>query len=167
MLNDKAIHNLILNNDLITSYIDLPTQLQPAGFDITLRTLEEFTSHGAVDFSNRTRKIATTEVMLPTDEGWYHLSPGGYKVTFNEIVKLPLNLATMTRTRSSVLRNGAAIETGLGDPGYDGRYSSLFTVFNKYGIWLKQDARIGQLIFLTTVEEASIGYNGIYKGENI
>jgi len=166
MLNDQTIRRLINNHQLITHYKDLETQLQPSGFDITLHHIESFTGGGAADYSNQERIIAETTPLEPNPEGWYSLPQGIYKVVYNETVNMPLDVAAIARTRSTLLRNGAALATAVWDPGYHGRSSSLLTVHNPHGIRLKRDARIAQLIFFHTLE-VERGYSGVYQNERV
>lgn len=166
MLNDQAIRRLITSHQLVTDYKDLDTQLQPSGFDITLRHVEAYVGAGAADYSNRERVIAETKPLEPDPEGWFSLPPGAYKVIYNETVQMPLDVAAIARTRSTLLRNGAAIATAVWDPGYRGRSSSLLVVHNPHGIRLKRDARVAQLIFFHT-GEVERGYRGVYQNERI
>jgi dUTP pyrophosphatase len=166
MLNDKQLRELITEYDLIMEFIDLETQLQPSGFDLSLESIEEYLDGGAVDFSNKERVIATTRSLIPDDEGWFHLEKGVYKVVYNEVVKMPLDVAAIARTRSTLLRNGAMIGTAVWDPGYEGRSSSMLTVYNPFGLRLKKDARIAQLVFFQTGEVGK-GYSGVYQKERM
>ena len=166
MLNDKQLRALITEHSMITKYVDLDTQLQPSGFDLSLESIEEYLGEGAVDFSNKERVIGETRPLVPDGEGWYHLEKGVYKVVYNEIVKMPLDVAAIARTRSTLLRNGAEVGTAVWDPGYEGRSSSMLTVHNQYGLRLKKDARIAQLIFFHTGEVGK-GYSGVYQKERM
>ena len=69
-------------------------------------------------------------------------------MTFNEIVSIPRNVAAFARSRSSLLRRGATLETALWDPGYRGRSQSLLVVYNPAGLRLKKNARLLQLVFM-------------------
>ncbi len=166
MLNDKILRKLITEQGLVTGYIDLDKQLQPSGFDLSLEGVEAYLGGGAVDFSNEERVIAETEKILPDGDGWISLGKGVYKVVYNEVVKMPLNVAAIARTRSTLLRNGAEVGTAVWDPGYEGRSSSMLTVHNPHGLRLKVDSRIAQLIFFETgtVEK---GYSGVYQKERM
>jgi len=166
MLNDQDIRRLIEEQQLITGYIDLDVQLQPSGFDISLEGVESFRGGGAVDYSNQERALAMTEPVLPDDIGWFNLGQGCYKVVYNETVRMPLDVAALARTRSTLLRNGASLGTAVWDPGYQGRSSSLLVVHNPHGIRLKRDARIAQLVFFYTGEVGK-GYSGAYQNERI
>lgn len=166
MLNSQVIRKYIEEDGLISDYIDLEKQLQPSGFDISLKEVFEYVGSGAVDFSNKERKIADTKVLEPNAKGWYNLEPGCYMLVYNEVVKMPLDVVAIARSRSTMLRNGANMETAVWDPGYQGRSSSLLVVHNPHGIHLKRDARVAQLIFFKT-KEVEHGYSGVYQNERI
>jgi dUTP pyrophosphatase len=166
MLNSKSIKQLIETQQLISGYVDIEKQLQPAGFDLSLKEVHTYWGAGAVDFDNRERKLAPTSQLKPDAEGWYTLPQGCYMIVYNEAVKMPLNVVALARSRSTVLRNAAAVETAVWDPGYQGRSSSLLVVHNANGIKLKQNARIAQLIFYST-DEVEKGYSGVYQNERI
>ncbi len=166
MLNDKILRKLIEEDGLVTEYLDLDKQLQPSGFDLSMESIEEFLGGGAVDFSNKERVIAETRTVEPDQDGWIHLEKGVYKVIYNEVVKMPLNVAAIARTRSTLLRNGAEVGTAVWDPGYEGRSSSMLTVHNTHGLRLKKDARVAQLIFFET-GDVEKGYSGVYQKERM
>jgi len=166
MLNSKAIRQLIETQQLITGYVDLDKQLQPAGFDISLKEVHAYWGAGAVDFDNKERKLAPTRQLQPDASGWYTLPQGCYMIVYNEAVKMPLTVVALARARSTILRNAAAIETAVWDPGYQGRSSSLLVVHNPSGIRLKQDARVAQLVFYST-DEVERGYSGVYQNERM
>ena len=166
MLNNKIIRKLIEEQSLVTEYLDLDKQLQPSGFDLSMESVEEFLGGGAVDFSNKERVIAETRTVEPDEDGWIHLKKGVYKVIYNEVVKMPLNVAAIARTRSTLLRNGAEVGTAVWDPGYEGRSSSMLTVHNPHGLRLKKDARVAQLIFFET-GDVEKGYSGVYQKERM
>ncbi len=166
MLNDKILRELITEHGLVTEYLDLDKQLQPSGFDLSLERVEAYLGGGTVDFSNEERVIAETERVQPDADGWINLDKGVYKVVYNEVVKMPLNVAAIARTRSTLLRNGAEVGTAVWDPGYEGRSSSMLTVHNPHGLRLKVDARIAQLIFFET-GDVEKGYSGVYQKERM
>ncbi len=166
MLNDKILRKLIEEQSLVTEYLDLDKQLQPSGFDLSMESVEEYLGGGAVDFSNKERVIAETRTVEPDEDGWIHLKKGVYKVIYNEVVKMPLNVAAIARTRSTLLRNGAEVGTAVWDPGYEGRSSSMLTVHNPHGLRLKKDARVAQLIFFET-GDVEKGYSGVYQKERM
>ncbi|MFH1504250.1 MAG: hypothetical protein ABIH08_02505 [Candidatus Omnitrophota bacterium] len=93
--------------------------------------------------------------------GWWELKQGSYKVRTNETVNLPNNLTALGFTRTSVLRMGALTQNGVWDAGFKGKGEFILTVGNPYGIKIKQNARVVQLVFFRIEETEE--YKGIYK----
>ncbi len=151
---------------LIEELIDVNTQLQPNGVDLTVRQIEKIVSAGCIDFSNNDRKLSETE-KLDFDADGLFLPPGSYKVIYNEIVHLPKDIMAIGAPRTSLLRCGVTIETGFWDAGYEGRSESLLIVVNEKGFYVKRNARILQLVFIQFYKAAGSGYAGIYQSENI
>jgi len=143
VLGHILLEQLIKREGLIKDYININIQLQPAGFELTLRKVFKFKSHGVLDFDNSKRKISD-----------------------NEIVKVPRDMIAIALPRSSLLRSGATILTAVWDPGYEGRPEALLVVFNSHGIRLFKNARLIQLVFIKA-SGVTRGYRGIYQYENI
>ena len=151
---------------LVEGAPDLQAQVQSNGIDLTVRDVARYTTTGAVDFTNAGRVLAQTEPVEFDSAGRLRLLPGPYLVSFNEVVHLPLDLAALGRTRSSLLRCGVALHTAVWDAGYSGRSQSLMVVYNPEGFTLQQDARIMQLVFLLLERSVEEGYRGAYQSEN-
>jgi len=142
------------------------SQYQPAGIDMTLKSVHKFDEAGKIDFDNKERKIsAVSELEFSNDE--LHLEKGAYKVIFNEYVKIPADAAAFCFPRSSMLRCGVTLECAVWDPGYEGRSEALLLVSNEHGITFKKNAKIGQMVFVKLVEATKDLYEGKYKGENL
>ncbi|MEG9194951.1 MAG: deoxyuridine 5'-triphosphate nucleotidohydrolase [Candidatus Methanoglobus sp.] len=163
VLNSEEIRKRI-ERGLIRNFIDLNTQLQPNGFDCTLKSVARFKSAGKIDFDNSQRILAETEEIEFKD--WVYLPQGIYKAVLNEIVKLDDDLMALAKPRSSLVRCGANVITAVWDAGYEGRSEVAISVHNPYGIWLKRDARIVQLVFIN-LSSKTRRYSGIYNFENI
>ncbi len=168
VLDQESIMELINSpHPLIEGYIDLSSQLQPNGFDLTLREVLQFTSAGAVH-SGTTPSTLAQSISMPFDsEGKLHLAKGTYMVTLNEVVNLPHQVMALARPRSSLLRSGVAIHTAVWDAGYRGRSQALLTVYNPLGYGLARDARILQMVFLHLARPVNEGYQGRFLNENI
>lgn len=168
MLNRNQIQQLIKEKKLVGNYIDLEVQLTPNGIDLTVGDISEFDSSGSLDFSNKERKLPTGRPVAlqkekPEDKfGWWDLKKGAYKVITNEVINLPHDLIGVAFSRSSLLRMGAFVENGVWDAGFQGRSEFILVVENPFGIKVKQNARVVQLIFLM-INETSQGYQGIYQ----
>lgn len=162
----KKILDLVRNNGLVSEYIDLETQVTPNGFDMTLQGIETLASPGKIDFSNGERVLSDTADVSFDGDGWAFLPQGTYRIVYNEVVSIPTDAIAIARTRSSLLRCGVSIETGVWDAGYRGRSSSMLHVANPAGIHLKRDARVLQLVFFDLDTETD-AYCGAYQHENI
>jgi dUTP pyrophosphatase len=151
---------------LIEGYISLEEQLQPNGFDLTLREIALFQSSGKIATSDSQRLVSDLAPLVFDGLGFIYLAPGVYSITYNEIVHLPRNIMALATPRSSLLRCGVTVNTAVWDAGYSGRSQSLMVVYNPQGFRLQRNARIVQLIFLRLTGETE-GYQGTYQEENI
>jgi len=150
---------------------DLAVQRQPAGVDFSVAAVAAFASAGALDFSNALRQLPQLEPLAwsdPADPGtpaYLDLQPGGYLVTYNEEIAVPLDSAGIILPRSSLMRCGAVLHSALWDPGYRGRGQGLLTVYSRLRLY--RDARIGQFVLFSLEAAAGLGYSGQYQGENL
>ena len=151
---------------LVEGYIDLEAQLQTNGFDLSLRSVAGFASAGLVTLDNHNRVISELKPLEFDKDGYIHLAPGAYSITYNEIVHLPKDVMALGLPRSSLLRCGASLHTAVWDAGYSGRSESLLVVYNSHGFKLQRNARVLQLIFMKLTHKSG-GYQGRYQGENI
>lgn len=167
VLNQDQLENLIEQENLVSNYPHLETQLQPNGFDITVGEIHRITGSGKLDFSNSERQIPESEPIEPEkksqeDEyGWWALDPGVYKIVMNERVDIPNDLTGFAFPRSSLLRMGATTENAVWDSGYTGTGEFLLRVENPEGIEIKENARVNQIVFLE-MDEVEEGYQGRY-----
>ncbi len=170
MLNRQEIEKLIEEKELTAGYINLETQLNPNGFDLTVEKVFEFDSAGALDFSNKERKIPEGKEIIPKKKkaedkfGWWDLKKGAYKIRTNEVVSLPLDLIAVAFSRSSLLRMGAFTQNAVWDAGFKGKSEFILVVENPKGLKLKQNARIVQLIFMR-INATETGYQGIFQNK--
>ncbi len=162
ILGGSELRKLIVEREppLISEWIDLDLQLQPAGFDLTLREVRKFVSGGYVDFNNSKRRIAESSPLPFEENETVKLEKG-----FNEYLRLPLDIAAIAKPRSSLIRSGATVETAVWDPGYEGRSRALLVVYNEHGLILEKNARVVQLIFVKVIGPG-LEYAGMYKGES-
>ena len=154
VLSKKDIKILIMQNPaLVEGYVDLEQQLQPNGFDITLRDVAMLQNMGQIGKDNAQRQLPDLAPLIFDNQGFMELIPGSYIITYNEIVHIPTNLMALARPRSSLLRCGVNIGTAVWDAGYSGRSQSLMLVYNSKGFRVQKDARVAQLVFMTLTAE--------------
>jgi dUTP pyrophosphatase len=151
---------------LVEDYVNLEEQVQPNGFDITLREVALLQSAGQITAANSQRMVSDLAPLAFDGLDCIDLMAGEYIVTYNEIVHLPRDVMAIATPRSSLLRCGVTINTAVWDAGYSGRSQSLLVVYNSRGFRLQRNARILQLVFLKLTGDTE-GYRGTYQGENI
>ncbi len=167
-LDRDSISRLIKGSPpLLEHYLSLESQLQPNGFDMTLRDVAQLTTPGAVGAADASRELSETRPLEFGADDWVQLEPGPFLITFNEVVNLPLDIMALGRPRSSLLRSGAAIHTAVWDAGYRGRSQALLVVYHPGGYRVQRDARLLQLVFFRMETSASRGYQGRFQSENI
>ena len=151
---------------LVEGYIDLVQQLQPHGFELTLREVARLGPAGQMGADNADRVLPDLEPIPFGNDGFVELPAGSYLITYNEVVHLPLTVMALGRPRSSLLRCGVDIGTAVWDAGYRGRSQSLMVVHNEKGFRVQKNARVMQLVFFT-LTSATEGYSGKYQNENL
>lgn len=162
---DRATIAELLDADppLVRGYVDLASQLQPNGFDLTLAEVAAFTEPGVIGETNAQRRLAGVEPTPFGADGLVHLEPGPYRITFNEVVSLPLDVMTIGQTRSSLLRSGVAVHGGLGDAGFRGAYQALMVVYHPGGFTVARNARLLQIAFFRLAQPVTEGYQGRFQ----
>ncbi|MCL6088947.1 MAG: deoxyuridine 5'-triphosphate nucleotidohydrolase [Candidatus Marsarchaeota archaeon] len=162
MLSGKAIRT-----GKHVGLIRIEEQFQPAGVDLSVESVWAFEEEGGIDLDNRKRKLPKTRQLPFGPGGSIHLPAGPYKIVFNELVDIPLDCAALARSRSSLLRMGASVQTALWDPGYRGRSEALLLVSNPHGLTLHMHARVAQLAFIRLEKPSGEAYGGKYQHENM
>jgi len=145
---------------MISNYIDLATQLQVNGFDLTIQSVAELTSMGSIGFDNK--RLTDVSIFPELVESGI-LRPGYYLITTNESFNLPKDIAAFPMNRTTLFRIGCFIAGGFFDRGYRGTaqiglYVTQSTVFEK-------NARFCQLAFMPVNNADDQGYNGSYQNK--
>lgn len=167
ILSKQSILNRIHSNTpLLEDYLDLEQQIQPNGFDCTLRSIEILSGAAQLGTKNEDRKLPDTKTIEPDSDSYYNLSHGSYLITLNEIVTLPSNIMALARPRSSLLRSGIAIHTAIWDAGYSGRSQCLLVNTTNIQFKMMKNSRVLQMIFAYLDHSVKEGYSGIYQYEN-
>ena len=132
------------------------------GYDLTLKEVKQI--NGGAVFSDKTEVLPYLEVPTFVKEGKtvYTLSPGSYSLTFEQGIKLPTNKTAFIRHRSSILRCGAIITSGVYDPSfYVDEMGAVLIVTRP--ITIQKGARVAQIIVFDNNDAEA--YNGQWLGE--
>jgi dUTP pyrophosphatase len=162
IISGKAVRE---GRHVVSTRID--EQFQPAGVDLSVESVWAFEGAGAIDLDNKKRKLPAYKKLEFAADGALTLPPGAYKIIFNETVAIPIDCAALARSRSSLLRMGASVQTALWDPGYAGRSEALLVVHNPAGLTLHVHARVAQLVFIRLEAASGQVYSGQYQHENM
>jgi dUTP pyrophosphatase len=152
---------------LVADYVDLASQVQPNGFDLTLAEVHRYRGAGVLGRDNARRVLPELEPLVTASDGFFDLDAGVFHVVFNEVVRLPGDLMALGRPRSSLNRSGVTMHTAVWDAGYHGRSTSMLVVANPSGFRIERGARVLQLVFIGLSRPALEMYSGAYQGENL
>ena len=141
------------------------THVQPNGVDLSLDAIWRLVGTGALGIATDDRRLPPRAELEFDGQGWVELEMGTYGIRFTEWVAVPLDCGGLCFPRSSLLRMGLHVPTGVWDAGYAGRAESLLMVTNPHGVRLQRGARIVQLVLFRLTEPASQGYAGAYQHE--
>jgi len=164
----------VVADSMVENVIDRDVQTQANGYDMTLTKVEGFIAgeHGVLDFDNNKRsKPSVAEI--PFTEGRMNTKPhiflrrGSYLITLDPKIRVPLDCISRIKARSSLIRMGCGIDSGIFDAGFCGNGQVLLTVKNRAGITLYKNARICQMVF-ERIEGGNVkqGYSGIYQEDD-
>ena len=119
VLSQHEIYRLIGQEPpLVEGYVDLEEQVQPNGFDLTLREVALLQSSGKIAVKNTERRLPDLASLTFDGLGFIDLMPAVYAITYNEMVHLPKNVMALARPRSSLLRCGVTVDTAAWGAGY-------------------------------------------------
>ena len=155
---------MLLNADQVTELLitnDKGAKAQ-VGYDLTLKEVKQI--NGGIVMADKTIVDEYTEIM-PTKNAngklIYKLEPGTYSITFEQGVKLPTNRAAFIRHRSSILRCGGIITSGVYDPSFYVDEMGAVLIATK-PIIIEKGARCAQIIIFENHEAEA--YNGQWLG---
>tara|TARA_R110000868_G_scaffold83946_3_gene236948 strand:- start:50 stop:529 length:480 start_codon:yes stop_codon:yes gene_type:complete len=131
------------------------------GYDLTLKEVKQI--NGGTVLCDKTIVDLYNDVHSYELEGKtrFSLDPGTYSLTFDQGVKLPSNKTAFIRHRSSVLRCGGIITSGVYDPGFEVDEMGAVLVATQR-ITIEKGARVAQIIIFDN-SEAEL-YDGQWQG---
>ena len=135
---------------------------QQVGYDLTVKEIKKI--NGGIVMSDKTI-INDYDVVTPINNTngkfVFKLEPGTYSLTFEQGIKLPTNRTAFIRHRSSILRCGGIITSGVFDPGFEVDEIGAVLVVTEHMI-IEKGARCAQLIIFENHEAEA--YNGQWAG---
>jgi len=133
------------------------------GYDLTLKEVKRI--KGGTVNTRQTIVTPYEEISTFTMDGnprkYYLLAPGSYSLTFEQGVKLPSGKTAFIRHRSSVIRCGATITSGVYDPGFEVDEMGAVLIATQ-PITLEVGARVAQIIIFDNFDAEL--YAGQWQG---
>ena len=132
------------------------------GYDLTLKEVKRI--NGGIISSDKTFVHPYVDQVTTSpedDKEFFMLTPGAYSLTFEQGVKLPSNKTAFIRHRSSILRCGATITSGVYDPGFEVEEMGGVLIATE-PIMIEKGARVAQIIIFDN-SEAEL-YDGQWQG---
>lgn len=138
-----------------------PEAVQQQGIDVRVANIKELLGTGLVPTEGKTHLPRTVDAGM-NGNNWT-LPPGYYEVELMEGINMPTNAALVYKTRSSLVRCGATVESGQFDAGFKTDKAGCFLVVHR-AIIIEKGARIAQVIVNETAEVTNT-YDGQFQGD--
>lgn len=138
------------------------SDVQPNSIDLKLEKV--LIPQQSVFILSEDKKVHRTSremrtVVFQNEQDWWCLHPGFYEIIFKNEIKLPKGEAGIVIPRSTLVRNGVFLITGLYDSGYEGLMVSGLHVTTG-AFYVKKGTRLAQ--FMLFESETLRKYNGAY-----
>ena len=132
------------------------------GYDLTLKSIKKVS--GGVVMQDKTSVADYTEVTPSVNADGkfiFKLEPGTYSLTFEQGCKLPNTMTAFIRHRSSILRCGGIITSGVFDPGFEVDEMGAILIATQ-PIIIERGSRVAQIIMFENNEAEA--YSGQWAG---
>lgn len=139
-------------------------QIQPNGIDLRLNKLWLLEGMSEVPREGKAKFEGRVTEQHPSD-GWFHLrpQPGVYVVDFLETVHVRDGHVASIVTRSSLVRSGVDVVSGLWDTGFEGKLGASLRLINQ--VRLQWGAKLAQLV-VSESEFNGKRYEGRYQSSD-
>ncbi|MHA2224775.1 MAG: dCTP deaminase domain-containing protein [Candidatus Hodarchaeales archaeon] len=137
--------------------------VQPNGIDLSIKHL--FVLEGTVKLTKKVndRQYPKLSPLEPIDDFWF-LKPGIYLVEVAEDIIIPNNAIGYVAPRSTLLRMGATVYSGIWDKGFQGIGDNHGRILlqTSLSFQIHTTVSIAQIIFISAVDDQT-SYEGTYK----
>lgn len=148
----------IAEKKVISNYKTENIQMQ--GIDLRLRNLYALFDYGVIPREGKT-EIPKSQLIDLNEP--IMIEPGYYEVEFEEGCSIPDNVCMKPMTRSSVVRCGGEIRSGLFDAGFATDHIGAFLKVERT-IVLERGSRLAQAVCFTSDTVQNL-YNGQFQGD--
>lgn len=132
--------------------------IQPNAVDVRLDRVFKI-NDDVFEITNESKKHRTTTELFPDEEGFFNLTLGQYDVIMENTVQVGEGEAGWVVIRSTLLRNGLLLNSGIFDAGFFGTIGGVMHV-TVGPARIKKGTRIGQ--YISFAAESLHTYSGDY-----
>lgn len=141
--------------------LDTEDQIQPNGVDLRIDKLYEVNGRVTIPREGKAKSDLRAREVDPKD-GYWSITPGGlYYVDFLETISVSDEWCATLATRSSLVRAGVDVVSGLWDTGFKGTLGCTLRVWSPVDI--EWGAKLCQVMFWKSVFNGHY-YTGRYQG---
>lgn len=151
---------VVVNNDPSTTVLSNINEdcIQQAAVDLRLENI--WSMAGTFKIDEEQKQHRKTTKIEPDENGYFVLAPGSYEVSFDHDISIGADEAALVITRSTLVRNGVLLASGLWDPKFAGRGGCCMHI-NGGPMVIKAGTRVGQFV-AWKVLNAQGEYDGSY-----
>lgn len=154
----------MINQGFVKNLKDPAKQIQPNAIDFTVDSIQLIGSGDTYNVCVIGESVKQMSSQSPVDadvDGFYRLLPNkAYDISSDMYVEVPEGKAAILVLRSTFVRNGLTLASGLYDSGFKGNIGAVLHT-NSAQARVEKGVRIGQIIF---IDSASAGvYAGGYN----
>jgi len=153
LLNAKQVEAMLTTNN--------KGKKAQVGYDLTVSNISMI--NGGILYSDKTEIDDYIPMNTVTKDGkeLWRLTPGSYSITFEQGCKLDDKTTAFIRQRSSLLRMGGIVTSGVYDPGFETDLMGGVMILSD-SIKIEKGARIAQIIMHEN--SPSELYDGQFQG---
>lgn len=137
---------------------------QPNAVDIQVDSIYKICDSEFVLTKDNSKTHRVTQKMEPDSGGFWVLSPGSYEIITDTDVEVANGECGFVIARSTLVRNGCFVHSGIYDSGFKGKIGCTMTVTTG-SFKLQKGARIAQF-YLIKSDKSDAVYNGSYGSES-
>jgi len=153
LLNAKQVEAMLTTNN--------KGKKAQVGYDLTVSNISMI--NGGILYSDKTEIDDYIPMNTTSEDGkeLWRLTPGSYSITFEQGCKLDDKTTAFIRQRSSLLRMGGIVTSGVYDPGFETDLMGGVMILSD-SIKIEKGARIAQIIMHEN--SPSELYDGQFQG---
>jgi dUTP pyrophosphatase len=137
--------------------------IQPNGVDISIGRLFRLSGAVKLNSEKENRQYPDLHELKPVNNYW-HLTPGTYLVEVAEEIMIPNDAIGYVAPRSTLLRMGATVFSGIWDKGFQGVGDNHGRILlqSSLNFQIHISVAIAQMIFISAVDDKTV-YQGTYQ----